>query len=77
MLKDIISNALTKHEFSLVHKSDQSSYFLRLHGEAARFAIVYEMRELQSPDALNEAATLGAPSEFIQHPAYKKNCDLI
>lgn len=77
MLKDTISNALTEHKFSLVHTSDQSSYFLRLHGEAARFAIVYEMIELQSPDALNEAASLGAPSEFLQHPAFKKNCDLI
>lgn len=77
MLKEIISNALTEQEFSLVHKSDQSSYFLRLHGEAARFAIVHEMTELQPPESLNEAASLGAPDEFVKHPAFKKNCDLI
>ncbi|MFJ2389656.1 ABC-three component system middle component 1 [Pseudomonas koreensis] len=77
MLKRIISNALTEQDFSLVHESEQSSYFLRLHGEAARFAILYEMTELQPPEALNETASLGAPKEFVEHPAFKKNCDLI
>ncbi|TFF03286.1 hypothetical protein EXW72_22005 [Pseudomonas sp. BCA14] len=77
MLKGIISSALMEQEFSLVHKSEHSSYFLRLHGEAARFAIVHEMTELQPPESLNEAASLGAPKEFIEHPAFKKNCDLI
>lgn len=77
MLKRIINNALTEQDFSLVHESEQSSYFLRLHGEAARFAIVHELAELQSPEALNEIASLGAPKAFIEHPAFKKNCDLI
>ncbi|MGU2252193.1 ABC-three component system middle component 1 [Pseudomonas aeruginosa] len=77
MLKGIISSALTEQEFSLVHESEQSSYFLRLRGEAARFAIVHEMTELQSPESLNEAASFSAPKEFVEHPAFKKNCDLI
>lgn len=77
MLKEIISNALTEQEFSLVYTSEQSSYFHRLNGEAARFAIVHEMLGLQSPDSLNEAASINVPKEFIEHPAFKKNCDLI
>ncbi|SCY60658.1 ABC-three component system middle component 1 [Pseudomonas sp. NFACC37-1] len=77
MLKGIISNALTEQDFSLIHESEQSSYFSRLNGDAARFAIVHEMRELHSPEALNEAVSLDAPKELVEHPAFKKNCDLI
>ncbi|WP_429035286.1 ABC-three component system middle component 1 [Aeromonas media] len=77
MLNSIIENALLEHDFSLVNKSAQTSYFLRLKGEAARFAIVHEMAELLPPDALNEIASLNAPKEFVEHPAFKKNCDLI
>ncbi|TLX56963.1 hypothetical protein DN824_13055 [Stutzerimonas nosocomialis] len=77
MLRGIISNALNEQGFSLAHESEQSSYFLRLHGEAARFAIVHEMTVLRPPESLNEAASFSAPREFVEHPAFKKNCDLI
>ncbi|MHB2060168.1 ABC-three component system middle component 1 [Pseudomonas monsensis] len=77
MLRGIISSALAEQAFSLIHATEQSSYFFRLHEDAARFAIVHEMTVLQSPESLNEAASLSAPKEFVEHPAFKKNCDLI
>jgi hypothetical protein len=77
MLKQILDEALIAQGFVAAHKTDSSSHYLQHSGDAIRFAIVSELTELQPPEKLNEAITQGAPKEFIEHPAFKKNCDLI
>ncbi|WP_339461279.1 ABC-three component system middle component 1 [Pseudomonas sp. EA_105y_Pfl2_R69] len=77
MLKQIIDEALIAQGFVSAHKTDTASYYLRRKDEAIRFAIVNELSELKSPEELNEEITQTAPKDFIENPAFKKNCDLI
>ncbi|MFU4542421.1 ABC-three component system middle component 1 [Pseudomonas aeruginosa] len=77
MLKQILDEALIAQGFVAALKTSSSSYYLQHNGDAIRFAIVHELTGLQPPEKLNEAISQAAPKEFVEHPAFKKNCDLI
>ncbi|MBS7661708.1 hypothetical protein I0D00_07075 [Pseudomonas lalucatii] len=77
MLRDIINSALTENDFELIHQSDFTSYYVSEQGDAVRFSILHQMTSLPTPEELNSEVTQNAPSSFIEHPAFKKNCDLI
>jgi len=77
MLKRILDQALITQGFDQIHSTDSSTYYLRQSHEAIRFAIVHQLDVLQPPDKLNDTITQAAPKDFIEHPAFKKNCDLI
>lgn len=77
MLKQILDEALIAQGFVAAHHSETSTYYLRHNDEAIRFVVVNQLTALQHPNELNEAITQSAPKEFIEHPAFKKNCDLI
>ncbi|WP_292954586.1 MULTISPECIES: ABC-three component system middle component 1 [unclassified Neptuniibacter] len=77
MLSQIINEALSANGFNLVSDSEPTSYYIHEDGESIRFAILHHMDDLPTPEELNSIATENAPSLFIEHPAFKKNSDLI
>jgi hypothetical protein len=77
MLKQIVSQALGAHDFKLVRADDVSEYYMREIGESIRFAVIHEIEGVTTPSELNVRILQAAPEEFSQHPAFKKNCDLI
>ncbi|WP_257012245.1 ABC-three component system middle component 1 [Pseudomonas moraviensis] len=77
MLKQIVSQALGAHDFKLVRADDVSEYYMREIAESIRFAVIHEIEGVTTPSELNVRILQAAPEEFSQHPAFKKNCDLI
>lgn len=77
MLKPIVSQALKNHDFKTIHSDDFSDFYIRELGESIRFAVVHKIDDLITPAELNAKILQSAPPEFTQHPAFKKNCDLI
>lgn len=77
MINKIIDEALIAHDFKKEKIVDQTSFYKRESGSEIRFAILHQLFTLPKPSELNTAINQIAPSEFLAHPAFKKNCDLI
>ncbi|MFJ5187566.1 ABC-three component system middle component 1 [Pseudomonas fulva] len=77
MINDIIKEALTAHDFKKEHETESTSFYIRQQGSAIRFAILHKLDELPTPAELNTLIKNSAPDIFLNHPSFKKNCDLI
>lgn len=77
MINKIIDEALIAHGFKKEHENDLTSFYIRESGSAIRFAILHKLDELSAPSELNATINHSAPAAFLEHPAFKKNCDLI
>lgn len=77
MINRIIDEALIAHEFIKKHETELTSFYIRESGPAIRFAILHKLDELPSPAELNSKINQSAPDSFLNHPTFKKNCDLI
>ncbi|HBO8980230.1 TPA: hypothetical protein L5D12_002759 [Pseudomonas aeruginosa] len=77
MINKIIDEALIAHDFNKEHGNDLTSFYIRESGSAIRFAILHKLDELSAPSELNAVINHAAPAAFLEHPAFRKNCDLI
>ena len=77
MINKIIDEALIAHDFTKVHETDLTSFYIRESGSAIRFAILHKLDQLSSPAELNASINQSAPDSLLSHPTFKKNCDLI
>lgn len=77
MINRIIDEALIAHEFKKEHQVDLTRFYVRETNLAIRFVILHKLDELHTPAELNAAINQSAPESFLNHPAFKKNCDLI
>jgi hypothetical protein len=77
MINRIIDEALIAHEFAKEHQTDLTSFYVRETNSAIRFVILHKLDELHAPAALNATINQSTPESFLNHPAFKKNCDLI
>ncbi|HBE5047975.1 TPA: hypothetical protein KL988_002911 [Escherichia coli] len=77
MINKIIDEALIAHDFKKEHETELTGFYIREFGSAIRFAILHRLDELTNPAALNAVINQSVPESFINHPAFKKNCDLI
>ncbi|MGO2262024.1 ABC-three component system middle component 1 [Halomonas sp.] len=77
MIKQIIDEALVAHGFVIKRELGTTSFYVREHGSAIRFAVVHNLDDLPAPAELNNRINHLVPEEFIRNPSFKKNCDLI
>ncbi|MGR2857853.1 hypothetical protein FY046_17620 [Erwinia sp. 1181_3] len=77
MINKIIDEALIAHDFKKEHETELTGFYIREFGSAIRFAILHRLDELTNPAALNAVINQSVPESFINHPTFKKNCDLI
>lgn len=77
MINKIMNEALIAHDFKKEYENDLTSFYIRESGSAIRFAILHKLHELSTPSELNSTINHSTPSIFLEHPAFKKNCDLI
>lgn len=77
MINKLIDEALIAHDFIKEHENNLTSFYIRESGSAVRFAILHKLDELVAPSKLNAKINSSTPTAFIEHPAFKKNCDLI
>jgi len=77
MINKIIDEALIAHGFTIENETERTRFYKRESGSAIRFAILHKLNELASPAVLNAAINQSAPASFLNHPTFKKNCDLI
>ncbi|MBF5040333.1 hypothetical protein INP77_12605 [Methylophilus sp. 13] len=77
MINKIIDEALIAHGFKKENVNEVTSFYIRESGSEIRFAILHQLSTLLTPAELNTAINKSAPSAFLGHPAFKKNCDLI
>lgn len=72
-----MNEALVSHSFKKEHENNLTSFYIRESGSAIRFAILHRLDDLTTPSELNAVINHSAPASFLEHPAFKKNCDLI
>lgn len=77
MLRQLMDDALKSHGFTIEKLTDTTGYYVLETEESIRFAILHTLSETILPSQLNSDITQNAPSRFREHPAYKKNSDLI
>lgn len=77
MINKIIDEALISHDFIKEHETELTSFYIRESGSAIRFAVLHRLDSLLPPKELNQLINQTVPSTFLDHPTFKKNCDLI
>jgi len=77
MIRKLINEALIAHDFKMEMENDRTGFYVRESGSAIRFAILHKLDELPAPAELNAKINHSTPATFLEHPAFKKNCDLI
>lgn len=77
MINSIIADALENHDFKLESANDVTSFYKRESEESIRFAILHKLEKILTVTELNSLISKAIPESFRQHPAFKKNCDLI
>lgn len=77
MINKIINEALIAHGFIKEYETDVTGFYIRESGSAIRFAILHTLSQLSSPAELHASINKSTPDLFLNHPTFKKNCDLI
>lgn len=77
MIKQLIDETLSAHDFVRELELDTTSFYIRQSGSAIRFAILHTLDALPEPAQLNSSINEIVPDTFKRNPSFKKNCDLI
>lgn len=77
MLRELMDDALKSHGFTIEALTDSTGYYVLETDSSVRFAVLHTLNDVIPPEQLNSKITQNAPSRFREHPAFKKNSDLI